>query len=158
MSPTESNVEAPEEAQDYATGWRPKAGDEVAGKVIDITATDGGYGVYPIVTLEVEGGGEVAIHAFHTVLRRELARRRPKIGDKLDITYLGKRDGKPGTQGYDAYRVKSDKDVVGYDWDSELSPEERANAAPVEPDVPIANDDLPEPVSMEPDTEGDVPF
>lgn len=146
-------TEATETQQDYATGWRPKTGDRVAGKVIDITATDGGYGVYPIVTLETEGGGEVAVHAFHTVLRRELARRRPKIGDKLEITYLGKRDAKSGTQGYDAYRVKSDKDVVGYDWDSELSPEERATAAPVEPDVPIDTTDL-----AEPDDEEDIPF
>lgn len=144
------------ESTDYAQGWRPSPGDKVSGQIVDIAATDGGYGVYPIVTLRSEDGGEVAVHAFHTVLRRELARRRPVVGDELEITYLGKQQGKSGTQGYDGYRVRSNKDTVGYNWDQELAPEERA-PAPIEPDVPI---DMPAAVAapVAQDDDDELPF
>lgn len=144
------------ETTDYATGWRPSPGDVVSGKVIDIAATDGGYGVYPIVTVEVDGGGEVAVHAFHTVLRRELARRRPKVGDVLEIKYLGKQESKGSNGAYDGYRVKSDKDVVGYDWSQDL-PE---GSDPGDGgSVPIAAAPIPaDPVPMVADADEDIPF
>jgi hypothetical protein len=112
----------PETETGFAEGWRPNAGDRVVGTVVDISTTDGGYGPYAIVTLKT-ATGEVAIHAFHTVLRRELARRRPKIGDELDITYVGKSKAGAGNfgKGYDLYRVRSDKDVAGYDWSRDLT-------------------------------------
>lgn len=151
---TDTQTDVPE--SDYATGWRPTKGDKVAGTVTDISATDGGYGVYPIVTLGQEGGGEVAVHAFHTVLRRELARRRPQIGDELEITYLGKQQGKSGSIGYDGYRVKSNKDVQGYDWDLELPEEQRQSSAdpPIAASTPTPGD----PDPMSPDADEDVPF
>lgn len=136
------------EEQGYAEGWRPNPGDRIAGTVVDIAATDGGYGVYPIVTLKTSGG-EVAVHAFHTVLRRELARRRPSVGDDLEITYLGKQKAK-GAQdrGYDGYRVRSSKDTVGYDWGRELADaglaDETTAAPPIDPaPVPTATQAAP---------------
>jgi hypothetical protein len=126
----------------YAEGWKPSPGDRVQGVVTDVTATDGGYGVYPVVTLRTPDGSEVAVHAFHTVLRKELARRRPGVGDELDITYLGKKSGGRSDRGYDAYRVKSSKDAP-FNWDSELSGEEREAWASDEP--PIESAPLPQP-------------
>lgn len=152
------------ESTEYAQGWRPTAGDKVAGAIVDIAATDGGYGIYPIVTLRTDSG-EVAVHAFHTVLRRELARRRPSVGDELEITYLGKQAGKPGSAGYDGYRVRSNKDVVGYDWDSEMPDDARPAAAadpaapPIAPaDIPSASTPTPAPSPMDPASDDDIPF
>lgn len=114
----QQQIEAQEEAQ--AEGWRPEPGARIVGTVIDIAANDMGYGPYAIVTLET-ASGPIAVHAFHTVLRRELAKRRPKVGDQLDITYLGKKgEGGHFGKGYDNYRVKSDKDAAGYDWNRDL--------------------------------------
>lgn len=95
----------------YAEGWKPSPGDEVAGRVIDIAATDGGWGPYPVVTLAGEDGVEVAVHAFHDVLKSELARRRPKVGDELSIKYLGQPNGK----NYHAYRVRGGQEGE-FDW------------------------------------------
>ena len=50
------------------------------------------YGTYPIVTLRNDAGdGEYAVHGFHTVLKNELAKRPPRIGERLGIKYLGQR-------------------------------------------------------------------
>jgi hypothetical protein len=117
---------------DYPTGWKPDPGASITGQVIDIATGDGGYGVYPIVTLRTEQGDEIAIHAFHTVLRTELARRRPKIGDTVGITYHGKRANASGKGEYHSYRVTGGQ-TQGYDWSRDLPPEEQ----PVEPDIPI---------------------
>jgi hypothetical protein len=151
------------EETDYAQGWRPEKGDKVAGVVVDIAATDGGYGIYPIVTLRTDSG-EVAVHAFHTVLRRELARRRPSVGDEIEITYLGKQAGRSGDRGYDGYRVRSDKDVVGYDWSQELVDAQPGAvddpvAPPIAPaPVPAASTPVPVPTSADPVDDDDVPF
>lgn len=91
-----------------------------------------GQGKYPVLTIDTRDGA-VAVHAFHSVLRRELARRAPKIGDELDIVYLGKRPGGRGAE-YHNYRVSGGQ-VQEYDWSQELPEGERAMA---EVDVPIA--------------------
>lgn len=118
-------------------GWRPSTGDTVAGEVIDISSTDGGYGPYHVLTLRGEDGAEVDVHAFHTVLRNELGRRNVQVGDRLEIAYLGHADGGRGKSGYDHYRVKGGKTPV-IDWDSDAG----AESAP-EPDVPIEAPVLP---------------
>lgn len=125
------------QADDFPTGWRPESGDKLTGAVTDISTGQGGYDPYPIVTLQPDdGGAEVAVHAFHTVLRRELARRRPKIGTHLEITYLGKKGD--GREAYHLYRVRGEGDKAGYDWDRELPEEERATppASDITPDLP----------------------
>lgn len=122
-------------------GWRPTAGDKIEGTVVDIATGDGGYGPYPIVTLEVEGGSEVSVHAFHHVLRTELARRRPRVGNELAIKYIGKTDDSKDRKGYHTYRVTGGQ-VQGYDWtrDDPNGPDDDP-----EPDLPIDTDDLPTP-------------
>ena len=117
----------------YAEGWKPNPGDEITGRVIDIAATDGGWGMYPIVTLRDEGGTEIAVHAFHDVLKSELARRRPKVGDEVSIKYLGQPNGK----NYHAYRVRGGQDA-SFDWGAfGGQSEERQTSAdpPIQPSV-----------------------
>ena len=41
---------------DYAEAWSPEPGEIIAGTVVEITTRDGGYGDYPIVTLETDEG------------------------------------------------------------------------------------------------------
>lgn len=148
---------AAQQDSEYAIGWKPTPGDKVGGKVISVDARDGSYGVYPIVTLEDEGGTQVAVHAYHTVLRQKLAKRRPKVGDELEITYIGRKgDGGSFGNGYEAYRV-SGGELVGYNWDLDLPEEERQNAAT---EVPIAPAPVPAtPATPEPAGEqfGDKP-
>jgi hypothetical protein len=50
----------------------------------------------------------VAVHGFHTVLKRELARLRVKEGERIAINYFGKSD-----RGYESYRVLTERPVQG---------------------------------------------
>ncbi|HXH58447.1 hypothetical protein [Iamia sp.] len=134
--------------QDHAPGWKPEPGAKVIGTVTDVTTLDGTYGVYPIVTVDQEGGaGLVAIHGFHTVLKGELARLQPKRGDRIGIIYKGESKNKndPSKTSH-IYRVilESADPAAGPDWaqmgaDAAAAPDApSAGAAPAAPSVAAA--------------------
>jgi hypothetical protein len=90
-----------------APGWRPEPGDVLIGRVIGFDERPGFAGVmYPIIEVERDDGERVAVHAFHTVLRDELARHKPKRGDRLGIAYHGERRTGDGDNTYQLYRVR----------------------------------------------------
>ena len=80
--------------------WKPQPGDKIVGTITSIEAFDGKYGEYPLLIVDT-GDHEIAIHAFHTVLKSELARKDPSEGDRIGVKYTGRNvDG-----GYEGYRV-----------------------------------------------------
>ena len=102
-----------------AESWIGEPDDKLVGTVTNLSSRDGGYGEYPIVTLDVESGTvggkpievpvTLALHGLGTVLQGELwAEGKPGawklgIGDTLAVKYLGKKQGR--TNEYDAWRV-----------------------------------------------------
>ncbi len=96
--------------------WRPeKAGDKVVGRVAELDLLDSKFGgAYPLVVIETSDGRELAVHAFHTVLKSELARKRPVVGEQIGIAYLGKNQ----KGGYEGYRVIIERDdqPTSIDW------------------------------------------
>lgn len=89
-----------------APGWRPNPGDQVVGKIVEISEAPGtDFGPYPLITIEQADGTEVAVHAFHSVLKNEIDSKRPTEGDRIGIRYLGKKTGTNGGREYEAYRV-----------------------------------------------------
>ena len=96
-----------------AAAWKPEPGDKLVGEVVELGERDGGYGTYPIVVIEPEGGEPSAVHAFHDVLRNELARVAPRIGDVMAIRYDGKQAGE---RGYHRYKVVSGR-ASAFNWD-----------------------------------------
>lgn len=102
------------------TAWRPEPGDKIYGKVVDISQNQGDYEPYPLLEIETPDGAMVAIHAFHTVLKSELAKKHPVAGDSIGIKYLGKTAGKD----YEGYRVIIDRATpVAGDWMQSTEPE-----------------------------------
>jgi len=84
--------------------WKPEAGDSVIGTLVDIGEREGDWGPYPVFIIETEDGTPdpvVAVHAFHGVLKNELAN--AQIGDEVGIAYRGMKKGK--TQDYENYKV-----------------------------------------------------
>jgi hypothetical protein len=131
------------EENGYPEAWKPEPGASLAGTMTGVEMIDpNGQGAYPCVTIRSEDGQEHAVHAFHSVLKRELARRRPKPGDPLAIVYEGKKKG--GAYGeYHSYRVQGGqpKEV---NWDAMLPEDERqaSSEPPIassEPFVPPAS-------------------
>jgi hypothetical protein len=88
-------------------GWRPEAGDYVLGTVVAVDTREGDYGPYPYVEIEKADGSIVGVHGFHTVLKNELARTKPEVGDTLGVKYFGKVATKPGSKydSFEKYRV-----------------------------------------------------
>lgn len=101
----------------FAPAWRPDVDDRLIGEVVALSERDGGYGSYPILTIRRDGGEELAVHAMHDVLSRELAKLRPAVGDRLAIKYCGKVSPKSGAGApYHSYKVVSDAAAGGVDW------------------------------------------
>jgi hypothetical protein len=96
------------EAGDFAPGWNPKdpgAPQQVLGAVTDIgQGSDFNGDPYLIYTIRQEDGERIAVHAFSTVLKQELAKYRIKLGSEVGVKYLGKPEGK----NYYRYAVVSD--------------------------------------------------
>lgn len=90
--------------QPVAKGWVPQPGDKVTGTVIDVDTATSEYGEYPLIEVQRPDGSTVAVHAFHTVLKKRIESKRPKIGDRIGIVYFGKDEGgKFG--GFENYKV-----------------------------------------------------
>lgn len=112
------------EENDYAPAWRPEAGDEVEGKVVQVDARENEWGVYPILTLEDEGASQVAVHCIHSVLRREIARNFDPaaiVGQNIKIKYQGKgvvQGGKFAGKEFHNYKVFGGSRA--YDWSKDL--------------------------------------
>lgn len=148
-----------ETQSDFPEAWKPNPGDTLSGVLTNVEVIDpGGNGAYPCVTVKTSDGTLRAIHAFHQVLRNGIARRRPKMGDELTITYHGKREG-GAYGGYHSYAVTGGQDQE-MNWDSWLPDDERRvreTAVPITPAVPQTPAQDPEPMSPDLDT-SDVPF
>jgi hypothetical protein len=144
---------------DYAQAWRPGAGDILRGTVTEISEYHGGgYGSYPIVTVKLDedcragntehkAGDEIAIHAFHTVLRNELARLDVQVDESIAVLYGGKQRTRDGSTNYEGYRVRCpDRTPKRFNWGD-------GDGDPMTPD------DLERPGSDdEPDDSSDLPF
>lgn len=87
--------------ESFAEPWKPKAGDKLVGVITELDERTSEYGMYPIVTVMTDAGGESAFHGFHTVAKNELSRQRPRVGDRIAIKYFGR----DADKGYERYRV-----------------------------------------------------
>lgn len=82
--------------------WRPEPGEKLVGRVVELSEILGQYGVYPLVVLRTKDGSERAVHCFHSVIKAEIGRQKPAVGDMIAIKFLGKIDGKD----YESYKVR----------------------------------------------------
>lgn len=89
-----------------AEAWRPEPGDRVIGKVVGLDERQGDYEPYPVVTIQTSTNELVAVHGFHSVLKNELAKLAPQVGDEVGIVYKGKTEPKTkGGNEYENYKV-----------------------------------------------------
>jgi hypothetical protein len=134
-----------------AAGWRPGVGDSIVGVVVDLdeTLSNYGEGVYPVLTIARDSDGtEVAVHCFHSVLKGEVAKKRPQVGDRIGIKYLGIPEGKR----YELYRLVLER-TVQLDYDK-MADEAKAELA----DEPGYEDNAIRYVDNEPDDVADEAF
>jgi len=93
-----------------APGWKPNPGDAIIGTVVDLDSMTSDYGdPYPVVVIAGDDGTETSLHCFHSVLRREVAQKQVRPGDRLAVKYLGTHESRTGGKPYEAYRVAVEK-------------------------------------------------
>ena len=121
----ESRRSLAERLDTTAEAWKPEPGDKIVGEVIDVDSRTTEFGTYPIVTLRTDEWEELAIHGFHTVLKREFSKARPEVGDRIGVKYLGKHE-----RGYESYRVVRERaHGAALDWDAIGAQAEQEGAA-----------------------------
>jgi len=127
-----SNLSLSDRLESFAEGWRPKPGEKLIGVIteVDERESDFGNGRYPVITVASDDGREVALHGFHTVLKGELAKKRPAVGDRIGVAYFGRSGGE---RPYERYRliVEKPNPEGGVDWDA-VAAQAKAEAADAE--------------------------
>lgn len=90
-------------------GWKPNPGDKVYGKLVDITEGESEWGPYPLLVIETPSGRLVGVHAFHTVLKKEVERKIARgtmhIGVGIAIAYRGEGNARGGNNAPNMYRI-----------------------------------------------------
>jgi hypothetical protein len=141
--------------REFAEAWRPDPGDKLSGEVVELSARAGYDGeLYPIVTIRQRDGIELAVHAFHAVLRNELAKLAPQPGQRIAIRYDGQKGGDDGRSRYHSYRVATDR-VPAFRWGA-FSEDAGAGAQSAEADVIPDTTGLSEQLTQ--DADDDIPF
>lgn len=83
-----------------APAWDPAPGQTIDGTVAHIGMRGSQYGPYPAVTLSVPSAEDpealayTVVRAFHGTLKTALFELKPKVGDRLTITYGGRKASK----------------------------------------------------------------
>ena len=139
------------EDQEYAPILNLEPGETVKGKLESVHLMQGDYGPTPVLTLQTAEGRQ-AILVKGNVFKEEMAERKPKPGDELTITYLGKKAPKNNPKGkpYHVFKVLGGQEPE-FDWAQFVSPERRAD--PVGRYADPAEDFSPLPKSSEPSSE-----
>lgn len=119
--------------------WKPEPGDKFVGTIQSIEEFDDSkneYPAYPLLIVLTDDGREIAFHAFHTVAKRELARQRASVGDRIAVKYFGRTEN---DRGYERYRLLIDKPQKGPDWER-IEQEATAELEEGAGDLPLPTD------------------
>jgi hypothetical protein len=143
-----------ERLDSFPEPWKASKGDKLIGELVDLDMRDSEYGdPYPILTVDAGDGstmdgdpirGEHAWHAFHTMARNEVAKKRPQIGEQVGISYHGKGQAAPGMNAPERWRLIVDRprsEQPPIDWDAIAAQPEPA--ATPEPAAAASDDDIP---------------
>jgi hypothetical protein len=142
--------------KEFGSAWIPgDAGEELVGVITAIKpAVHTSYGHVPVVELE-ELGSHVqwSLWLLHTVLRREVWRARPAVGETMLVRYLGRVHPDGGGPAYESYKVVVDRPDEGneIDWQAianrydpeTLDAEASVPASAPAPDRTSSEDEIP---------------
>lgn len=97
-------------ASENPGAWIPiDVDDSITGTMVDLDIgwSDVKDAEYPIITLDVEGRGEVKVHCMAAALEGEVKRKRPLPGEQLTFSYHGQGEAKQrGRSGAHLYRLR----------------------------------------------------
>lgn len=110
---------------DYAEAWKPEPGDVLRGRVEMIEAVNTAYADnVPVVTV-ANDDERWSVWCSRTVLRSEMERQAPNVGDEIEVTYLGVPEGKE----YHRYRVRNISNPPKFRWGGNTAPRDEVPEA-----------------------------
>jgi hypothetical protein len=97
--------------EDEGVPWKPNADEDASPEGIQGRVTyrgevpsDYGPEMCPHITLEASDGTVWSVRGYGTVLRNQINKVDPQVGDLVAIRYFGKKDGRNG-RAYENYKV-----------------------------------------------------
>lgn len=96
-----------------AKAWRPEPGEGIQGTVIDVDSVlseyresaTGEFPLCPVVVVEDAEGQAWRVVSYSTVLRKEIQKKDPHVGDTVAFLYVGLGEAKKGQKAPHIYRV-----------------------------------------------------
>lgn len=111
-----------ERLDSFPEPWKPKPGEKLLGELVDLDMRASDYGEpYPILTILDDNGREWSWHGFHQMARSEVAKKRPRIGERIGVAYHGKGTAaKVGMSPPERWRVLVDRQATpdAVDWEA----------------------------------------
>lgn len=110
-------------ATDLPPAWRPsKPGETLAGELVRWERGSTDYGPQDIAIVRDEEGTTHALWLLHSVLREEVAKQSPTVGDLIAVCYLGRKTSAAG-QPYAHFRVVCEPEPELPDTPPDLGPD-----------------------------------
>jgi hypothetical protein len=128
-----------ERLDSFPEAWKPDApGEKLIGELTDVDLRESEYGdPYPILTVLSEADGkEWAWHAFHTMARNAVAKKKPQIGERVGIVYAGVGEAQPGMNAPVRWRLLVERPKQQVDYAAVATGTDEAAAA-ADDDVPF---------------------
>lgn len=149
MSSLEDRLRSEHKAQEYATTWRPDAGDILTGTLEKMDTGETKYGECEIAHVRDGDGELMAVWLFHKVLRTEWDEAEPEPGDEVGICYHGQRDG--SGYSYHNYTVEVERADGTAETGGEDREPKRTDRSGPEPDEGV--DERPKPTLDNPNAD-----
>lgn len=100
--------------EDNGDPWMPATEDEhpdgIQGRIVNVSTiySDEAYGGGEVPLLEIEeADGHVwSVRGYHTVLKNQIERNAPQVGDRVALKYFGPKTPKKGGKDYENYGMK----------------------------------------------------
>jgi hypothetical protein len=108
-----------ERLDSFPEAWKPTTpGEKLIGELTDVDMRESEYGdPYPILTVLSEADGqEYAWHAFHTMARNAVAKKKPQIGERVGIVDAGVGEAQPGMNAPVRWRLLVDRPKQQVDY------------------------------------------
>jgi hypothetical protein len=123
----------------FPEAWKPtEAGEKLIGTLVDVDMRENEYGEYPILTVESEADGkEYTWHAFHTMARNLVAKKKPQPGEKVGILYGGVGEAEPGRNAPVRWRLLVERTDEQVDYGKLGDAEETEDKAADDTDIPF---------------------
>jgi hypothetical protein len=129
-----------ERLANFPEPWKPTtAGETLIGETTDLDWRESEYGdPYPIVTVcSDEDGKEYAWHAYHTMARNEVAKKKPQIGERVGILYGGIGEAEPGKNAPVKWRLIVERKPVEIDYSAVPTTPDPEPADTADTDIPF---------------------